>query len=281
MPGTHRTDGDQGWADMTTVDLQLDRAHSARMYDYFLGGKTNFPADRDAAGKVLAVFPAALVAARINREFMHRATRYLARQGMRQFLDIGTGIPTSPNLHEVAQRIAPAARVVYTDNDPIVLAHAEALLHSTPEGRTAYAEADVTDPAAVLSTPQLRETLDLREPVALSLNALLHFVPDSRDVYGIVEHFKAALPSGSTLAISHATADFAPEAMGSITEIYRRAGTEVALRSKAQFGRFFDGWELVEPGITLSHKWRPDDPRDASHVTDAEAACYAAVARKP
>ncbi|MFH8751673.1 SAM-dependent methyltransferase [Streptomyces rimosus] len=265
------------------VDLQLDRAHSARIYDYMLGGKTNFLADRTAAGSVLAVFPAALVAARINREFTHRSTRDLARAGLRQFLDIGTGIPTPPNLHEIAQGVAPDARVVYTDNDPIVLAHAAALLRSTPQGRTAYLQADVTDPGAIVTAPQVLATLDLSRPVALSLNALMHFVPDGERgrAHEVVEELKAALPSGSALAMSHATADFSPEAMARISDIYAAAGTTVTYRTKAEFARFFDGWELWQPGITLPHQWRPDDPGDATHVTDAEAACYAAVARKP
>ncbi|MEU4201415.1 SAM-dependent methyltransferase [Streptomyces sp. NPDC045470] len=265
------------------VDLQLDRAHSARIYDYFLGGRTNFLADRTAAASVLSVFPSAAVAARINREFMHRTTRALARAGLRQFLDIGTGIPTSPNLHEIAQGVAPDARVVYTDNDPIVLAHAAALLRSTPQGRTAYLQADVTDPAGIVTAPQVRQTLDLGRPVALSLIALMHFVPDDGQdrAHRVVEHLKAALPSGSTLAMTHATADFAPEAMARISDIYAAAGTSVTFRTEAGFARFFDGWELLEPGITLAHHWRPDDPGEATRVTDAVAASYAAVARKP
>ncbi|MFB7632182.1 SAM-dependent methyltransferase [Streptomyces sp. NPDC056149] len=265
------------------VDLKLDRAHSARIYDYMLGGKTNFLADRMAAGRVLGVFPAALVAARINREFMHRATRHLAAAGLRQFLDIGTGIPTPPNLHEIAQGVAPAARVVYTDNDPIVLAHAAALLHGTPEGRTAYVPADVTDPRSILSAPHLRATLDLTRPVALSLNALMHFVTDDGQdrAHTVVETLKSALTSGSTLAMTHATQDFSPGTMQRLIDIYRDAGTELQLRTRAEFLRFFDGWELLDPGIALSHQWRPERPEDATHVTDAEAACYAAVARKP
>ncbi|WP_405739386.1 SAM-dependent methyltransferase [Streptomyces sp. NBC_01525] len=265
------------------VDLRLDRAHSARIYDYFLGGKTNFLADRMAAGSVLGVFPAALVAARINREFMHRATRFLAEAGIRQFLDIGTGIPTSPNLHEIAQSVAPDARVVYTDNDPIVLAHAAALLQSTPEGRTAYVQADAHDPGGIMAAPPLLEALDLTRPVGLSLNALMHFVTDDGRgrAHAIVDTLKDAVPSGSTLAMTHATPDFAPEAMRGIIEIYADAGTELQFRSRTEFARFFDGWELLDPGITLSHQWRPDRPEDATHVTDAEAACYAAIARKP
>ncbi|CAM5677460.1 SAM-dependent methyltransferase OS=Streptomyces rimosus subsp. rimosus (strain ATCC / DSM 40260/ JCM 4667 / NRRL 2234) OX=1265868 GN=SRIM_006030 PE=4 SV=1 [Streptomyces rimosus subsp. rimosus] len=216
-------------------------------------------------------------------EFTHRSTRDLARAGLRQFLDIGTGIPTPPNLHEIAQGVAPDARVVYTDNDPIVLAHAAALLRSTPQGRTAYLQADVTDPGAIVTAPQVLATLDLSRPVALSLNALMHFVPDGdrNRAHEVVEELKAALPSGSALAMSHATADFSPEAMARISDIYAAAGTTVTYRTKAEFARFFDGWELWQPGITLPHQWRPDDPGDATHVTDAEAACYAAVARKP
>ncbi|KIZ17112.1 hypothetical protein SNA_15930 [Streptomyces natalensis ATCC 27448] len=265
------------------VDLQLDRAHSSRIYDYFLGGKTNFLADRMAAGSVLSVFPSALIAARINREFMHRATRALVKAGMRQFLDIGTGIPTPPNLHDIAQGIAPDARIVYTDNDPIVLAHAAALLLSTPEGRTAYVQSDVNDPEAILAAPQLRHTLDLREPVALSLNALMHFVTDDgRDrAHAIVDTLKSALPSGSTLAMTHATPDFGPGTMEKIVEIYRGAGTVLQFRSRGEFLRFFDGWELLAPGVALPHQWRPDRPEDATYVADAEAGCYAAVARKP
>ena len=264
------------------IDLELDRPHSARMYDYFLGGITNFPADREAAAKTIAAFPSTLIAARSNRAFMRRATRYLAELGMEQFLDIGTGIPTSPNLHEVAQGITPHARVVYTDNDPIVLAHARALLHSHPEGATAYMQADVTDPTALLTHPVLRSTLNFDKPIALSLNALFHFVTDKHhDAYAIVETLKAALPSGSTLAISHATPDFDPEALARITAIYQAAGTAVQARSRDEIARFFTGWDLLDAGLQPILRWRPDP--DEAHLTfaDAEAACYAGIARKP
>ena len=267
--------------DEGTVDLELDRPHSARMYDYYLGGTTNFPADREAVGQVMSIFPSVLVTARVNRAFVRRSTRFLAEQGMRQFLDIGTGIPTSPNLHEVAQSVAPGARIVYTDNDPIVLAHAQALLHSHEAGRTAYVAGDVTDPDSILNAPGLHETLDLDRPVALSLNALLHFVPDDLGAYEIVEKLKAALPPGSTLTITHATADFDPEGVARLAEIYQAAGTAGQARSRAEFSHFFDGWDLVDPGITPSHLWRPDDAQATANITDAEASCYAAVARKP
>ncbi|CAM5342733.1 SAM-dependent methyltransferase [Streptomyces abikoensis] len=270
----------------SVVDLRLDRAHSARIYDWFLGGRTNFAADREAGAQVLAVFPSAGEAARMNRAFVHRAARHLAREGLDQFLDIGTGIPTSPNLHETVQEVLPAARIVYTDNDPIVLAHAAALLRGRPEGRTAYVEADVTDPGSVLRSPELLGTLDLRRPVALTLNALLHFITDDgRDrAHAVVERLKAALPSGSALVVTHGTSDFSPPEAGRIMDIYARAGTPLQLRSKAEFARFFDGWELVEPGITLAHRWRPDAPGapgEEDRPTAAEAICYAGIARKP
>jgi hypothetical protein len=262
------------------VDLEMDRAHSARMYDYFLGGITNFPADREAAGRAMAAFPGILVAARSNRSFMHRSVRALAA-GISQFLDVGTGIPTSPNLHEVAQAVNPRARVVYTDNDPIVLAHARALLLSHPEGRTAYMGADVTDIEGLLANPTLRSTLDFDQPIAVSLNALLHFVTDQHDAYGIVERLKEAMPSGSTLAISHVTPDFDPESIARLTAVYQAAGTPGQARTHEQITRFFTGWDLLEPGLVPILRWRPD-PEDA-HLTfsDAEAACYAGVARKP
>ncbi|MEU9134056.1 SAM-dependent methyltransferase [Kitasatospora sp. NPDC048540] len=268
-------------ADDAEVRLELHRAHSARMYDYYLGGTTNFAADREAAGQVMAVFPWAETAARVNRSFMHRSTRLLALAGIRQFLDIGTGIPTRPNLHEIAQQTAPECRIVYTDNDPIVLAHAQALLLSTPQGRTAYVEADVTDPAAVLASAQLRATLDLARPVALSLNALLHFVPDSRGAKDIVEYFKSELPSGSALVITHGSPDFAPEQAERITQVYAAAGTAVQMRTRDEIARFLDGWELLEPGLVATHRWRPEGGRPDPAVTDSHASAYAAVAFKP
>ncbi|MGK5732384.1 SAM-dependent methyltransferase [Streptomyces sp. URMC 124] len=265
------------------VDLRLDRAHSARIYDRLLGGRTNFAADREAAQRILSVFPAAGEACRMNREFMHRAAGHLARAGLTQFLDIGTGIPTSPNLHEIVQAVSPAARVVYTDNDPIVLAHAAALLRGRPEGRTAYLQADVTVAGSVLEAPELHATLDLRRPVALTLNALLHFVPDDGRgrAHAAVEELKAALPRGSALVITHGTSDFSPRAMGRVRDVYARAGTPLQLRGEAEFRRFFDGWELLEPGVTLAHRWRPGRPGAPAGPTAAEAVCYAAVARKP
>ncbi|MFE0459621.1 SAM-dependent methyltransferase [Kitasatospora sp. NPDC058965] len=259
------------------VNLAIHRPHSARIYDYFLGGTTNFAADREAAAHALAVIPWASAAARVNRAFMHRATRFLAESGVTQFLDIGTGIPTSPNLHEIAQRIDPAARVVYADNDPIVLAHAQALLHSTPEGRTAYVQADVHDPKALLDTVRETGVLDFDRPVALSLVALLHFVPDG--AHEIAEVLKAALPApGSALVISHFTPDFDPAVAGRIEEVYRAAENPVRARTRAEVDRFFDGWQLVEPGIVATAHWRPDPEVPGEPITPGQAFGYAAVA---
>ncbi|MFD5461974.1 SAM-dependent methyltransferase [Kitasatospora sp. NPDC127059] len=261
------------------VDLRLNVPHSARMYDYYLGGFTNFAADREAAGHVLAVAPWLREAARANRSFVHRSTRTLARAGIDQFLDIGTGIPTSPNLHEVAQSVRPGARVVYADNDPIVLTHAQALLTGTPEGRTAYVEADITDLDGLLAAPGLRETIDLSRPVALSLNALLHFVPDARGAHELVEHLKSVLAPGSALVMTHVTPDFAPEEIRRIVGIYEAAGTAAQARTRAEFTRFFDGWTLLPPGVVPTPHWRPrpDDPA----VSASDASAYAGVALRP
>ncbi|MFG3227667.1 SAM-dependent methyltransferase [Kitasatospora sp. NPDC048194] len=261
------------------VDLRLNVPHSARMYDYYLGGFTNFAADREAAGHALAVAPWLRHAARANRAFMHRSTRALARAGIDQFLDIGTGIPTSPNLHEVAQGVEPRARVVYADNDPIVLTHAQALLTGTPEGRTAYIEADVTDPVGLLNAPELRAAIDFGRPVALSLNALLHFVPDARGAYELVEHLKSVLAPGSALVMTHLTAEFAPAEIGRVVGVYEAGGTALQARSRAEFARFFDGWTLLAPGIVPTPHWRPAPGEAAVSASDASA--YAAVALRP
>ena len=276
MGETWMTVTDPDPAEPAGPQIRQDIPHSARMYDYFLGGKDNFAVDREAAERVLTAFPTMRTAVRANRTFMHRATRALARRGLSQWLDIGTGIPTSPNLHEVAQGVRPRARVVYVDNDPIVLTHAQALLASTPEGRTAYVEADVTDPDGLLAEPALRETIDFDRPVALSLNALLHFVPDAAGAYELVERLKSALAPGSALVMTHVTPDFAPEEVGRIVGVYEAAGTTLQARTRAQVARFFAGWSLLDPGVVPLPHWRPDP--DEPVVPAADAAGYAAVA---
>jgi len=251
------------------------------MYDYYLGGKTNYVVDRDAAEEVLRSFPAGRSVARVNRAFVHRSARFLARdRGIRQFLDIGTGIPTAPNLHEVVQSEAPESHIAYVDNDPIVLVYADSLLGSSPEGATAYVEADVTDPVGLLEAVKQVECLDLRRPVGLSLNAVLHFVPDGRDPYGIVRTLMDNLAPGSYLSLSHCTPDFDPQTWATIVEIYNARGTPTQVRSKAEVLGFFDGLDLVEPGLVVAHRWRPEPASGPSLISDAEASLYAAVAYK-
>ncbi|MET7486418.1 SAM-dependent methyltransferase [Streptomyces sp. NPDC005538] len=266
-------------------DIDTSRPHSARMYDYYLGGKDHFEIDKQAAASVASVYPAIFVCARENRAFMHRATRVLAREhGIRQWLDIGTGIPTEPNLHQVAQSVVPEARVVYADNDPLVLKYAERLMRSTRQGRTTYVQADANDPETLLNAPELAEILDLDKPVALSLNALLHFVTDAQDPYGLVARLLSALPSGSALAISHCTPDFDPGTWEKVTAIYNNAGTPVQIRSQKEVSRFFTGLDLLDPGIVMGHRWRPDAAEDATETeppTDAEVSLWTGVGIKP
>jgi trans-aconitate methyltransferase len=260
------------------MDLLPDRAHGARIYDYLLGGKDHFAIDRAAGDASLRLWPALRVHMQENRAFMHRVARHLAEQGVRQFLDVGTGIPTSPNLHEVVQSVTPDARVVYVDNDPMVLIHARARMASSPEGRTAYVQADMRDPDAILTAPQLRETLDLDEPVGLTLIAALHFVTDDDDALQVVQHLVKALVPGSYLAASIATDDFAPTQLALVMRVYEAYGESIRFRPKAQADRFFAGLDLVEPGVVQVHNWRPEP--DAAPIADADIAMYGGVARK-
>ncbi|WP_405611953.1 SAM-dependent methyltransferase [Streptomyces sp. NBC_00076] len=261
------------------AEIDTTRPHPARMYDWYLGGKDNYPVDEAMGRQMLALDPRVPVMARVNRAFMHRATRWLAEHGVRQFLDVGTGIPTEPNLHQVAQRVAPDARVVYCDNDPIVLAHAAALLRGTDQGVTEYLQADVRDPDAILEGA--RKVLDFGRPVALSLIALLHFVSDEDGAHELVARLLSELPSGSYLVVSHATADFTPEESKAATEKLKAVGVTLALRSREQFARFFDGLELVEPGVEVPQLWHPELGDPVPGQDDGVIPGYGAVARKP
>jgi hypothetical protein len=262
------------------IDLQTDRPHPARVYDYLLGGKDNFPADRAAAEAGLKANGNSRVPPRENRAFLRRVVEHLAAErGIRQFLDIGTGIPTSPNVHEVAQGVAPDSRIVYVDNDPIVLAHARALLTSKPEGRTEYLDADLRDADRILNSPQLRDAIDFDRPIALMLIAIMHFVGDADEPYEIVQRLVDALPSGSYLALSHLTGDFDPVAWEHVAAIYARQGVTMQVRPRDDIARFFTGLELIEPGMPIVTKWRPDDAVDPN-ATDTQVAVYGGVARK-
>jgi S-adenosyl methyltransferase len=261
-------------------EIDTSRPHPARIYDYGLGGKNHFAVDREVADKAMAAMPTGRTAARQNRAFLGRVVRYLAGEaGIRQFLDIGTGLPTTDNVHEVAQRVAPESRIVYVDNDPLVLAHARALLTSSPEGRTAYIPADLRDPGSILTNPVTREVIDFTQPMALMLVAVLHFIQDEDNPAEIVAALMDALPPGSFLVASHATGEHDRDAWASIERDYRAAGMRTQLRDSDEFARLvFTGLELVPPGVVLVSEWRPDGagPRPAP----VEVSFYGGVARK-
>jgi S-adenosyl methyltransferase len=267
-----------------SVSARFDTSvpHPARRYNYWLGGKDNFAADRESGDAVAAAFPTVRIAAVENRRFLRRAVTFLAKEaGIRQFLDIGTGIPTANNTHEVAQSVDPASRIVYVDNDPIVLAHARALLTSSAQGATAYLDADLRDPDKILSDPDLHATLDLSQPVGLILVAILHFVIDEHDPYGVVARLVDALPSGSYLAMTHATYDFMPPATAAELDATNAARNVVfRARSRSEFSRFFDGLTLVTPGIVDVTEWRAED-EPPPRPSQADTAVYCAVGQIP
>ncbi|MFI6059848.1 SAM-dependent methyltransferase [Streptomyces sp. NPDC051286] len=253
-----------------TPRIDTSKPHPARVYDWLLGGKDNYPVDQ-AVGEKLP--PEARGNAARNRAFMHRASAWLARQGIDQFLDVGTGIPTSPNLHQIVQAITPAARIVYADNDPIVLRHAEALLVGSPEGATDYIHADVRKPELILD--HARRLLDFRRPVALSLIALMHFLPDDQDPYGITRTLVGALPSGSYLVLSHGTADQHPELRAETESAYKKGAITLRMRSRSEVEPFFDGMDLVEPGLVPAAEWYREEPAPENE----RSGFYAGVAR--
>ena len=244
-----------GWA---TAEINTSIAHTARMYDYFLGGKDNYEVDRDAAEQVMALFPQIRALAQANRAFLGRAVRYLAAHGIRQFLDIGTGIPSPGNTSEVAHAVAPNARVVYVDNDPIVMAHASALLADRDPAHTSVIRGDLRDPRAILDDPHMRAVLDFDQPIAVLLVAVLHFIQDSEHPAEIIKQLMQAVPPGSFLVLSHVTADGEGEAIREAAQTYDRANARITLRSKTQIAAFFNGLELVEPGLVPLPWWRPD-----------------------
>jgi S-adenosyl methyltransferase len=260
--------------------LRTDVPHSARIYNWLIGGKDHFPADRAAGEAALAANPALRAGPVEGRRFLARAVHYLAREaGIRQYLDIGTGIPTAGNTHEVAQEVDPSARVVYVDNDPMVLVHARALLGGDPAGRTAYIDADLRDPDSILCSQEVAATLDLGQPVGLLLLGILHFIRDSEDPYGIVQKLLGALPAGSHLVVGHVTADLDPVGIGAAREAYHQRGLPFEPRSREEVARFFDGLELVEPGIVMPSDWRSDLP-EAERPSAVHVSGYAAVGRK-
>ncbi len=257
------------------MPLDTSVAHVARVYDYWLGGKDNFAADREAAELAIAANPGIRAGVRANRAFLARAVRYLAGEcGIRQFLDIGTGIPAADNTHEVAQSVAPECRIVYVDNDPVVLLHARSLLASDPAGAADYIDCDLRDTGKILTGAA--RTLDFSQPVAVMLLLVLHLIPDSDDPYGIVGRLMAATPPGSYLVLTHVAGDIEAEAMAEmakrLNELVAQKGT---MRTKAEVTRFFAGLELAEPGVVQPQRWRPEGRVPRGNVT-----AWSGVARK-
>lgn len=260
------------------ITFRPDIPSPARIYDFLLGGKDNYPADRQAAQELLSAVPDVRMFALQNRAFLRRAVTYLAGEaGIRQFIDIGTGLPTQGNVHELAQRAVPGARVVCVDNDPIVLAHGRAMLHGVAD--TAILEHDLRKPGDILRDPELSKLIDLDEPVGLLLVAVMHFIPDEEDPAGLIGQLMDALPSGSHIALSHATADSRPESVQG-EKVYERATAQARARSRDQVLAMVAGLDLVDPGLVWAPQWRPepdigpDDDPGRSHV-------YVVVARKP
>ncbi|MET9858993.1 SAM-dependent methyltransferase [Streptomyces smyrnaeus] len=247
-------------AGFSPEQIDTTRPHPARMYDYYLGGKDNYEADRDAAERVLTALPDLAITARSNRDFMHRAVRTVVGSGIRQIIDIGTGIPTSPNTHEVAREVHPDVRVAYVDNDPIVSTYAGAKL--TNSGNAGFVLADLHDPAGILDHPVTKELIDFDEPVALMLLAVLHFVTDAEGAADIVRTLTERLPAGSHLILSHATADFDDsDGFGKVEKVYNEESTSNAQwRTGEEISVFFEGFELLEPGLVQLPLWRPDGP---------------------
>jgi hypothetical protein len=260
--------------------LDTSVAHIARVQDYWLGGKDNFAADREAGEQGLAAYPGLVMSVRATRAFLARTVRYLAAEaGIRQFLDIGTGLPSANNTHEVAQAVAPQSRIVYVDDDPIVLTHARALLTSGEHGKTAYIDADARDTAAILEGAAA--TLDFTKPVAVVLMAILQFIPDEDDPGGIVGRLMTAVPPGSYLVISHPANDIEADKMADMAgRLNQLMAQKVTLRSKAEVSRFFDGLELADPGVVRAPEWRPASPAEAASPSTMWGGLAKKVAKK-
>jgi hypothetical protein len=256
----------------TGIDTRT--ANPARIYDALLGGKDHYPVDRAAAQAILKAAPQAREGAWENRGFLQRAVRHLAQAGIRQFLDIGTGLPTQGNVHEIAQAISPDARVAYVDNDPMAHTHANALLTNN-RPTTVAVLADLRQPQAILDHPQVRQLLDLTRPVGVLLVAVLHFIRSEEDPAGIVARLRDAMAPGSYLVISHATGDFHPQAGAKVTQVYRHASAPLVLRTREAIERFFDGFDLVQPGLVQPAAWRPD----SGPVSPSAGGFYSGVGR--
>lgn len=265
------------WHPPPGVDVNVPSA--ARIYDYSLGGAHNFAADRLAARELFAAYPDAPLVGRANRAFLQRAVRFCQEEGISQFLDLGSGIPTVGNVHEAAQKLDPDCRVVYVDNEPVAVAHTLQLLESVPG--TAVVQADIRDVSAVLGASQTRELLDFSQPVALMMVAVLHYVSPHEDVSALVNRYTAALAPGSLLVISHTTEDPRPEVAAAIRAVFNKTPTPVTHRNREEVTALFNGLELVEPGVVWTPQWRPEDPSEPLFAAPQRSATFAGVARIP
>jgi hypothetical protein len=272
LPGA-RSQIAEGWLP-TEIDTKIP--HIARVYDYFLGGKDNFPCDREAAALILKGNPGMRDTCREQREYLRRAVRQVTGLGIRQFIDIGTGLPTQENTHEVAQKIAPDARIAYIDNDPIVLAHARVLMADQDHGRTVFIHADAREPGKLLADPDLTDVIDFTQPIAVLLIGILHFMPDNENPGELIDALLDAVPEGSYLAISHGTPDYAPAMGDAVQAAYQASSMPCRVRTSAEVMALLKGVELVDPGLVLLAEWRPDRPVPANR----QQITYAAVGRK-
>jgi hypothetical protein len=280
--------GSEDWAsqedrvpaeDWVPAGIDMERPSAARIYDYYLGGAHNFAADRQVAEQMIATYPDAPLAAQANRAFLRRTVEFLVDAGVRQFLDIGSGVPTVGHVHEIAQRAAPESRVVFVDIDPVAVAHSHQIL--ADNDRTAVIQEDVRRPEHILNHPDTRRLLDLEQPIAVLVVALFHFIPDADDPASILARLTGPLASGSYLAISHLTFDAMQDTdTDTGMEIYRRGGIDMTSRSHAEVEEMFDGFDLVEPGVVWVPQWHPESPLDAYHNEPERSAIYAGVGRK-
>lgn len=267
--------------DWVPSDVDVTKPSMARAYDYMLGGAHNFDVDREVARQAEIAMPGARQTARLNRSFLRRAVRFLVAQGIRQFLDIGSGVPTVGNVHEVAQAAAPDSRVMYVDKDPVAVAHSELMLAGNT--RVGVIRGDLRDPAGILDHAETRRLLNFDEPIAVLMVMMLHWVPDGDDPFALTARYMAAVPSGSYLAVSHVTADQRQDQISEIADMIDRQSSpdHLAYRTHADVLRFFEGLELVEPGLVGCGAWRPDDSDDFPDASDFDSHVYAGVARKP
>ncbi len=261
--------------DWVPPTIDIEQPSAARMYDYFLGGSHNFAVDRELANRILEIGPDAPVVAQLNRAFVRRAVRYLVDRGVRQFIDLGSGIPTAGNVHEIAQAVAPATRVVYVDLDPVAAAHCRYLLADNP--LVAVLQDDLRRPERIMDSPEVGKLIDPAEPVALMMVSVLHFIQDEDDPAGLVDRFRRRLAPGSYLVIAHATQETRPSEAANATRLYARTGTPLRLRTRAEVAGLFTGFTLVEPGLVWLPEWHPEEPDEVG--VPERSAGYVGVGR--